>query len=263
MLVGVARLVVKEREPPRAGCVAEVHRHDVGRVTFVLLEAHGVAQRIHGVADHQVRVGEEGLEDVLVFHVVRPVLSIGGVDHRPAVPLEAVAERAAPMPLVDEAHLQSRRLEGLARGVGDELDVGLERVERHRKRDVRLLAAQRVLCILVSGVDDNRRAGLVGRPEEREPHDVVPVQVGQEEMIDARMTLGAAAQGADAELPQAGSHVADDERVFVGLDLDARRRAAKGPVGREFDVGAGELAGLGFARRTGVHGRSPGRVRSG
>ena len=66
-----------------------------------------------------------------------------------------------------------------------ELDVGAERVEVDRERRLLLLPAQRRLEMLVAAVDDHAVAGNVGRREERQPHDVVPVHVRQEHVVGA------------------------------------------------------------------------------
>ena len=73
---------------------------------------------------------------------------------------------------------------------------------------------------------------------------MVPVQVGQEEVVDRRVAGGDASERVDAELAQARAHVADHERAVAALDLDAGGAAAVGAVGGEVEVFGGEGRGL-------------------
>ena len=67
------------------------------------------------------------------------------------------------------------------------------------------------------------RAGQVGRHEERETLDVVPVRVADEEMHGQRSAPILLGQG-EAQLPDPGAGV-EDEHVQPGSQLDARRVA--------------------------------------
>ena len=66
----------------------------------------------------------------------------------------------------------------------------------------------------MAGVDDDAVAGDVDRREEREAHDVVPVQMGHEHMISARLTRRLAHQ---ARRQRAGSAAQIENRVRVSI----------------------------------------------
>ena len=69
-----------------------------------------------------------------------------------------------------------------------------ERGEIDGERRLLLLPAQRRLELRVAAVDEHAVAGDVGRREERQPHDVVPVHVRHEHVVSLR----AAGRGAPA-----------------------------------------------------------------
>ena len=105
--------------------------------------------------------------------------------------------------------------------------------EGDREARVGLLALQRLAQHLVAAVDADRVAGDVGGGKEREPHDVVPVNVRHEHVVGgfaARPVLG---QHAVAELANPGAEIAQHVFVAAGLDLDAGGVAAKGAGYRE------------------------------
>ncbi len=126
----------------------------------------------------------------------------------------------------------------------DELDLAAQHVERHRERRRLLLAAQRGLEVRVAAVDAHAVARQVGRREEREPHDVVPVRVRHEDVVGAGLP-GALPQRGLAERAQAAAHVAEQVFAGAGVDLHARRMPPEGPRRGEVeavDVG-GDLPG--------------------
>ena len=79
-------------------------------------------------------------------------------------------------------------------------------------------------------VDVELEGGDVGRDEEGEALDVVPVRVGEEEVDRARVEVGGADE-LEAELADAGARV-DDHRVGGALEADLQA----GGVAAEFRV---------------------------
>ena len=73
---------------------------------------------------------------------------------------------------------------------------------------------------------------------------MIPMEMRHEEVKDALMPGGAAAEGADTELTHARSHVADDERAVAGLDLDTGGGAAIGRARCEIEFGVDECRGV-------------------
>ena len=128
----------------------------------------------------------------------------------------------------------------------NEFESGAEGFERDGEGDRLLLATQGLFGVWVAGMDNDGRAGIEGRREIRQAHDVVPMHVGHEEVEDPGMALGAAAIGAMAEIPKARSHVADKEGVVPRFDLDAGGCAAVAAIGREVEIRAGEFRRLGL-----------------
>ena len=184
--VVVRRLVVEEHQVLGARHLAELDADDVARVAPVGLHADRLGERVHRVEDHQVGVAEEARERLGLGAVLELVLRVGGVDHRLAVVLEAVAVGVAAV------QLQVRR----DREAGDL--VAACRARASRTRSWRRAART---CTGKHGGDCCRRKacsstswqpwmrifvpGHVGRPEEGEAHDVVPVHVGHED-VDGR-----------------------------------------------------------------------------
>ena len=102
-----------------------------------------------------------------------------------------------------------------------EFDAAFEDgVEAHRKARRLLLAAQRGFQLAVAAIDDDPVARDEGRHEERQAHDVVPVQVGHEDVV--RLRVGAV-PGHDRlpERAHAAAEVAYHVGRPAGLDLHA------------------------------------------
>ena len=129
-----------------------------------------------------------------------------------------------------------------------ELELRIEDRKVDREGGRLLLPAQRCFQAIVAAVDHDTVAGHEGRHEERQPHDVVPVQMGQEDVKGLRGAAVLLHRGL-AEGAQAAAHVADEVVEAAGLDLHAGGVAAVGALGREGQAGDDALhVGLGVER---------------
>src|SRR6266446_2987420 len=118
----------------------------------------------------------------------------------------------------------------------DKLDRRTEELERHGKVGHRLLAQEALAQILVAAVDADPVARNVRRREEREPHDVVPVQMREKHIEAMRAARAVLAENLIAKLAHPGAEIADEIFVPAGDDLDAAGVAAKGAADREGQV---------------------------
>ena len=80
----------------------------------------------------------------------------------------------------------------------------------------------------MAAVDADAVARNVGRREERQPHDVVPVHVGHEDVIGLRRRRTVARERRLPERAHAAAEIAEHVVGPAGLDLDAGRVAAVG-----------------------------------
>ena len=128
-----------------------------------------------------------------------------------------------------------------------EADFRPQPVERHRERNILLLAAQRGFGIGVARMDHDLGGGVEHRHEEREAANMVPVQVRQEHMINARVAPGAAPHRIEPEFAQARPKIADDERIVrpARLDFDAAGGAAVRAERGEIELGFSKSARFG------------------
>ena len=152
-LVAVRGLVVEQAEMTRPRHLAELDADDVARVPPVGPDRDGVGERIHRVEDHEVGIAKERDVAFRLHRVVELVLGIGRVDDRLAVRLEAIAVGIAGVPLQHRRHRHARDRMGTLGLEVDEIDVGVQEREIHRKRRLVLLAAQRRLEPRVAAVD--------------------------------------------------------------------------------------------------------------
>ncbi len=114
-----------------------------------------------------------------------------------------------------------------------ELDVRAQVREVDGKRRRVLLAAQRGLELRMAAVEANPVARNVGRREERQPHDVIPVQVGDEDVVGLRRSGAVAGERGLPERTQAAAQIAQHVLGAAGFDLDARRVPAVGSGDRK------------------------------
>src|SRR5678815_3397580 len=121
----------------------------------------------------------------------------------------------------------------------EELDIRLEVREGHGKRRWVHLPPQCRLELAVATVDAHPVAGNVGRREERQAHDVVPVQVRHEDVIRLRRGRPVPRYGRLSERSRAAAQVAEHVMRAVGLDLHAGSMATEEAVESYVD-------GLGF-----------------
>ncbi len=113
-------------------------------------------------------------------------------------------------------------------------------VKSDRERRRGLLSPERFLEDLVPAVDVDAVARNVGRSEEREPHDVVPVHVRHEDVIRLRRFGAMTRHRLLAEGPHARTQVAQHVIGTPGFQFDAGSMSAVAPSNREahaVDVG--------------------------
>src|SRR6185369_9854057 len=91
----------------------------------------------------------------------------------------------------------------------DEFDLRSELVELDRKIRGRMLPAERLLEHLVAAMNADLVARNIGRRKERESHDVIPVHMGHEHVVRARILEASCSDDLVAERPRAGAHVAE------------------------------------------------------
>ena len=139
------------------------------------------------------------------------------------------------MPLQHRGHRDAGDLVDAAWLEMNEFHLRAEDREIDRKRRLVLLPAQRRLQPVVAAVDHDPVSGNEGRHEERQPHDVVPVQVRQEDVEGLRGAL-ALRRGGLTERPQAAAHVADEVVGAAGFELDARAVSAVGAGHRKRQI---------------------------
>jgi len=121
----------------------------------------------------------------------------------------------------------------LAGGHQVELDVGAGLGVIHRKIGGPHLAAERFFQPAVAAVNDDPVAGNVDRREKGDAHQVIPVQMGNEDVIGLRIRHAELGDLGLAERAGAATHVADEMLGAVADDFDARRVAAKGATDGE------------------------------
>jgi hypothetical protein len=126
------------------------------------------------------------------------------------------------VPLQHRRHFHAGDLVRLVGDEMDELDVGLQEREVHGKRRLILLPPERRLEPRMAAVDAHAVAGNVRGREERQPHDVVPVHVGHEDVIGLRRLRAVPRDRGLPERARAAPQVADDVFRLARLDLDAR-----------------------------------------
>src|SRR4029453_17329774 len=86
-----------------AGELAQLDADDVARMPPVRLDRYRVRKRVHPVEDHEIGIAEEIGETLRLVRLER-VLGIGGINHRPAVLLEAISIGVAAMALAQCRH---------------------------------------------------------------------------------------------------------------------------------------------------------------
>ena len=145
----------------------------------------------------------------------------------PAGTLETVTVRIAGMPLAQRRHRHVRDVVTHARHQVDELEGGTKRREADRKRRGVHLSAQRGLELRVAAVDTEAIAGDVRGDEERQPHDVIPMQMGKEDVVGPRRSRAMPRENRLPERTHAATQIAQDVVASAGLEFDARGVAAE------------------------------------
>ena len=152
------------------------------------------------------------------------------------------------MVLANGLHRQAVDFVGASRLQLDEFDSRAELAEVDRETRIGLLTNENVAHPLVTAVDANHVAGDVRRREKREPHDVIPMRMRQEN-VEARLLRRAMLRDQRvAELAHAGADVAQHILVATRFNLDATRVAAVGAADGErqliYDEGVDRLGTL-------------------
>ena len=141
-------------------------------------------------------------EGGLCLHLVDLMLAVGAENDRLSVLVgEPVAVAVVRMVLRHRLDAQSTRGNFLSGFHLDELDVRAQPVERHRERYFLLLAAKRLFGLGMTGVDDDAGIWVERGSEEREPHDMVPVQMRLEEIVRPFVARRAAPKRVQPEFP--------------------------------------------------------------
>ena len=128
-------------------------------------------------------------------------------------------------------HSGHRKTGNLARPTGfegHELDRRGKRAKIYGKPRSRVLRAQRLFKLLVAAENANSVPGNVSGGEKREPHDVVPMSVRQEDVEAVLAPAAMLAQNAIAELAYTAAEIAQYVFIAAGDDLDAAGVAAVG-----------------------------------
>src|ERR1700758_2876302 len=97
---------------------------------------------------------------------------------------KAIAVRIAAVKLLYRNHVEPGDFVGSAGFQSDELDRRRKRMKIYRKPGGRMLRTQRITQLAVASVNANMIARNVSRGKKREPHDVVPVRMGQKNIED-------------------------------------------------------------------------------
>src|SRR5438067_3965237 len=175
--VVICRLVVKQYQAPYPRRLRQLDRHDIARMTPILLDRDRIAERIHGVEDQQVGVSVELDKRIGFIGLGTLVLAIGGVDDRLPALGKAIPVGNSRVKLFDRGDGKTGYFVSAVGLQGDELDTGTQRVKIDGKPRSRVLGAQRLAEHPVTAVYANPIAWNVSGGEKREPHDVVPVRV--------------------------------------------------------------------------------------
>jgi hypothetical protein len=164
---------------------------------------------------------------------------------------KTIAVGIALVMLLDRRHREAGNVVRPIGLQGDELDGRAQRREVDRERRRCVLAAERLLELVMAAVDSDAIARDVGRGEERESHDVVPMHMGHQHIVGLRRTRSVARDRLHGELAGARAEIADQIVRPAGLDLDAGRVAAErarlGKAELLLDEGAGGLRRLEIA----------------
>ena len=179
------------------------------------------------VALDELRVVNEGVRalrerDDRIGLPAERVFRIRRVDEGPPVGLDAIGERGRWME--DLRRADAIAADELVRAVTQLPD--LERrgqvVDVHWKERVVHALSKQLLdwTRLLRPADAQRAVRVIGRPEEGDALDVIPVQMRQQQ-IDRERTRPVRAHERDAELAQTGSRVEHEQRAGRVTHLDA------------------------------------------
>ncbi len=220
------RAVVEQRELARAGFLGDVDRVLDGAVTPRALDLVLVGGVLR-VVDEQVDAVAE-LEHVagyvvvgVVGHGAGPV--VGEVRDRHALHLDPEAERGVGVADPARPHLGAVEREVV---VGDRLegDVAAQLLGRDREvgraHHLAEHGAERPVLLVGTDHGDVATAGRE-RQEERQPLDVIPVEVGEQHRGAVAVEASLGGQRV-AVVAQPGAEVEHDRVVAFGRDFDAR-----------------------------------------
>ena len=224
LLVTPAGVMVKEQNLLRSGLVRQFHGLTESRMSPVQFGPVLVVGE-HGVMDQHIHITgkvHEALPPSL-FDIVALTgqFVVGYVRQRDAVIVDSVSHRERRMPHAHGANTKSVLLPGAPVEVR-ELLLGRKLGEGDRKVDRRHLSHEELLDVsvcLVWADDTNRGVRVVQRLKEREPLDVVPVEVCEK-------NHGVGCTGflhhIHAERTDAGAGVEDEAPSIPNPNLQAR-----------------------------------------
>lgn len=132
--------------------------------------------------------------------------------------------------------VQSGNITGLIRFHEIEIDRGARLRIINRKAGCLHLLANGLFQCLMATMDDDAIARNVHGGKIRETHQVVPVQMGDENMVSLRIRDAIAGDFGLSERTGATAHVADEMRRVVCNNLYTRRVSAKGASDRKRQI---------------------------
>src|SRR6516162_6249287 len=195
------RIVMEQCEAFDLCCLRQLDRNNVAGVAPMLLDRQRVTERVHCIEDQQIGVPVEldkwiGLVEAIIF-----VLAIGRIDDGLGSLGKAIRIRITRVKLLHRSHRKTGDLANLAGFEGHELDRRGERAKIYGKPRSRVLGAQRLFERLVAAEDANSVPRNVSGGEKREPHDVIPMGMWQEDVEAVLAPAAMLPQNAIAELP--------------------------------------------------------------
>ncbi len=180
--------------------------------------------RVLGVVDQNVGAGGQGQDGIIHDGRIGRLLVVADVHHRLAGRVDAITVRGADMgdggrrdrgaPEVDDAVIEVEEPH-----ISDQLAV----VDREKRWVHEAAERIREADAVVGGtVDVDQRIRMVERVEERQPLDVVPVEVGDERVPADRLATAVIV----AEVLEPRSQIQQNRVDVGGLDHNTRRVAA-------------------------------------
>ena len=217
--VAAGVLAVEEAEVTDVGPDGEFNGGDVVGVPPVFPDREGVLVVILRVHDEQIGVPAEINERIRCFVQKVAMLRVRRVHHGLAAGFEPVAVGIAGMILTGQGDPETGYIVDGARGKSDEMQVRLHHVQRDGKERRRHLLFENGLDVRMPSVDEDAVAGDVGRREEGEALNMVPVEMRHEDMKSGReghLSPLVPFHDVLAEVPKSAARIANHEGVAAG-----------------------------------------------